>query len=297
MRTFFVLLLVLWVCFGSGQTRREDIHTDFVLYNRRMALEKDLRERMIGRHFSLPLDSNSEDGYLSGCWAVEQFLFDGPDVRQGFDHLFGGYAGLGYDTRRAFLEAVYAVEPDRYRREEAAILNGEGDPRLFALCAVYLYRADSSAGAADDLKIKLVERFPGYDTVAVLRELMGWLGYHPPGRPDMKELFVWDRGFKTIYSFQRRDRDYPGLAVVQHADGRFVRDEAGRLQVFEQLGRVPACRIFSRMAIRRRVFIVYRERIFRKRILSVLRRIYNCCYQVRGIGEGIFTIRQWAVIR
>jgi hypothetical protein len=237
MRIFFVLLLAVWTVDGWGQTRREEIHTDFVLYNRRVALEKDLRERMIGRHFSLPLDSNSEDGYLSACWAVEQFLFDGPAVRQGFDRLFGGYAGLGYDTRRALLEAVYAVEPDRYRREEAAVMDGEEDPRLFALCAVYLYRADSSVGAADDLKIKLVERFPGYDTVAVLHELMGWLGYHPPGRPAMDELFAWDRGTKTIYSFQRRDRDYPGLAVVQNADGRFVRDEAGRLQVFEQLAR------------------------------------------------------------
>lgn len=232
-------MLLLAGCAGSGwaQTKREDIHTDFVLYNRRVALEKDLRERMIGRHFSLPLDSNSEDGYLSGCWAVEQFLFDGPAVRQGFDRLFAGYAILGADTRGALLEAVYAVEPDHYRREEAAVLDSTEDPRLFALCAVYLYRADSSMRDADDLKIKLVERFPGYDTVAVLHKLMGWLGYHPPGLPDMNELFAWDRGAKTIYSFQRRDRDYPGMAVVQNADGRFVRDEAGRLQVFEQLAR------------------------------------------------------------
>jgi hypothetical protein len=238
MRIFFLLLLVGCAGLGRAQTRREDIHTDFVLYNRRVALEKDLRERMIGRHFSLPLDSNSEDGYLSGCWAVEQFLFDGPEVRQGFDRLFAGYGGLGYDTRRALLEAVYAVEPDRYRREEAGLLEKERDPHLFALFAVYLYRADSSSVAvADELKIKLVERFPGYDTVAVLHELMGWLGYRPPSRPAMDELFVWDRGMKTIYSFQRRDRDYPGLAIVQDADGRFVRDAGGRLQVFEQLAR------------------------------------------------------------
>ena len=237
MRIFLLLLLVGCAGSGRGQTRREDIHTDFVLYNRRVALEKDLRERMIGRHFSLPLDSNSEDGYLSGCWAVEQFLFDGPEVRQGFDRLFAGYKGLGYDTRRALLEAVYAVEPARYRREEAVVLDGEEDPRLFALCAVYLYRADSNVSAADDLKIKLVERFPGYDSVPVLGELMGWMGYHPPGLPALGELFGSRKGIKTIYSFQRRDRDYPGLAVVQDADGRFVRDAGGRLQVFEQLAR------------------------------------------------------------
>jgi hypothetical protein len=237
MRLFFVLLLTIWVCACRGQTKREEIHTDFVLYNRRVALEKDLRERMIARHFGMALDSNSEDGYLSGCWAVEQFLFDGPEVRQGFDHLFAGYVALGYDTRRALLEAVYAVEPDRYRREEAAVLEGEQDAHLFALCAVYLYRADSSVGVADDLKIKLVERFPGYDTVAILHELVGWLGYHPPVRPALGELFASRAGIKTIYSFQRRDRDYPGLAIVQCADGRFVRDESGRLQVFEQLAR------------------------------------------------------------
>ena len=236
MRIFFLLLLVAGGGVGRAQTRREDIHTDFVLYNRRVALEKDLRERMIGRHFSLPLDSNSEDGYLSGCWAVGQFLFDGPEVRQGFDRLFAGYEALGYDTRRALLEAVYAVEPDRYRREEAGLLDEEGDPHLWALCAVYLYRADSSSVAvADELKIKLVERFPGYDSVMVLRDLMGWLGDRPAARPPMEELFGF--GVKTIYSFQRRDRDYPGLAVVQNADGRFVRDAGGRLAVFEQLAR------------------------------------------------------------
>src|SRR5580692_8095804 len=201
MRTFLVLLLTVWACSGWGQTRREDIHTDFVLYNRRVALEKDLRERMIGKHFSLPLDSNSEDGYLSGCWAVEQFLFDGPEVRQGFDHLFAGYEALGYDTRRALLEAVYAVEPDRYRREEAGLLEKEGDAHLWALCAVYLYRADSSSvAAADGLKIKLVERFPGFDTVVVLHELMGWLGDRPVARPPMEELLGWPGGIKTIYS-------------------------------------------------------------------------------------------------
>jgi hypothetical protein len=239
MRIFFLLLLVGCGGTGRAQTKREDIHTDFVLYNRRVALEKDLRERMIGRHFSLPLDSNSEDGYLSGCWAVEQFLFDGPEVRQGFDHLFAGYEALGYDTRRALLESVYAVEPDRYRREEAGLLAKEGDPHLWALCAVYLYRADSSTGAVNDLKIRLVERFPGYDTVAVLHELMGWLGYRPPPLPALEELFVWagKSGARTIFSFQRRDRDFPGLAVVQDADGRFVRDADGKLQVFEQLAR------------------------------------------------------------
>jgi hypothetical protein len=44
-------------------------------------------------------------------------------------------------------------------------------------------------------------------------------------------------GKKIIYSFQRWNRDHPGLAVVQNADGRFMRNAAGRLMVFQQLAR------------------------------------------------------------
>jgi len=220
-----------------AQTRREDIYTDFVLYNKRVALEKDLRERVVGRHFAAPLDSNTEDGYLSACWAVEQFLFDGPDVEQGFDRLFAGYAGLSYDTKRAFLEALYAVGQDRYRREVDTLLLREQDARLFALCVVYLFRVDAGVARGNELKIRMVERFPGYDTIPVLRELQGYLSFVRPELPPVGELFAWERGVKTIYSFQRWNRDYGGLAIVQNADGSFVRDGEGRLRVFEQLAR------------------------------------------------------------
>ena len=236
MKYLFVLLLCATGLAPAAQTRREDIYTDFVMYNKRMALEKDLRDRVVARHFEAPLDSNTEDGYLSACWAVEQFLFDGPDVQQGFERLFAGYAGLSYDVKRAFLEAVYAVGQDRYRREMGSLLAQEEEARLFALCAVYLFRAEPGVANGNEIKIRMVERFPGYDTIPVLRELQGYLSFVRPKMPPVGELLAWQRG-KTIYSFQRWDRDFPGLAIVQNADGSFVRDGNGRLQVFEQLAR------------------------------------------------------------
>ena len=241
MKLVFILLLTLSAGAGWAQTQQEEIHTDFVLYNKRVALEKDLRERVVGRHFSVPLDSDSEDGYLSACWAVEQFLFDGPEVREGFGRLFAGYDSLSRDTRLALLEAVYAVEPERYRQEAAVVFDKEQDPKLFSLAAVYLYRTDTSVAYTDSLKIRIVERFPDYDTVAVLRELMNYLSYDAAARrvatPPLAELFAGLGGEKVIYSLQRWDRDYPGLAIVRYADGHFARDANGRLQVFTQLAR------------------------------------------------------------
>src|SRR6202000_1749842 len=115
----------------------------------------------------------------------------------------------------------------------------EAHPGLFALCAAYLYRDDTTTTEANTLKIRMVERFPGYDTVPVLQELMSYLGRARQQRPDIRALLRYRAGAgqKTIYSFQRRDRDYPGLAVVQNADGSWGRDGQGRLLVFEQLAR------------------------------------------------------------
>ena len=240
MRILFVLLLLLAAEPGWAQTRLEDIHTDFVLYNKRMALGKDLRERVVTKHFAEPLDSDTEEGYLSACWAVGQFLFDGPEVRAGFGRMFAGYDSLQYDTRLALLEAVYAVEPSRYRKEMAAVLSREKDPKLFAVAAVYLYRADTTVAYVDSLKFRIVERFPGYDSVAVLQALFNYLGAGgPEATPPVTELLgmAKEEGSKVIYSFQRWDRDYPGLAIVQYADGSFARNSDGRLAVFDQLAR------------------------------------------------------------
>lgn len=226
-----------------AQPKREDIYSDFVLYQKRTALEKDLRERIIDRAFSIPLDSNSEDRYMSACWAISQFLFSSPQVEKGFHALFTGYDSLSYDTKRAFLEAVYATYPKVFAPEMQMVLDKETDPKLFSLSAVYLFRSDSGTDNSNTLKIRMVEKFPEYDTLPLLKELEAYLSYHTArvraNTPDIRQLFSYQRnlGQKVIYSFQRWNRDYPGLAIVQNADGSFVRNNQGGLQVFQQLAR------------------------------------------------------------
>ena len=221
----------------------EEIYSDFVLYPKRALLEKDLRERIIARTFSLPLDSNTEYKYASACDAISQFLFQSPETERGFRQLFAGYDPLPRDTKKAFLEAVYAVGSGNFATPVRAILEREKDPKLFAMCAVYLHRCDPGMDNDNSLKIRMAEKFPGYDTVAILNELQDYLSYHEgwvKGKtPAIGEFFSYQAsiGQKVIWSFQRWDRDYPGLAIVQNADGSFARDQQGKLRVFRQLAR------------------------------------------------------------
>jgi hypothetical protein len=239
---YLILLIALSVEL-CAQGTRQDIYSGFVLYNKRTRLEKDIRENIIARTFAQDLDTNNEHRFESACLAVSQFLIINDDVTNGFSKLAAAYHWLNYDTKRAFLEAVYAVWPSANDSMVKEILSKETDPKLFSMCAVYLFRADSSVNNTNTIKIKMVEKFPGYDTLQILVELEKYLNVHQKLKkqktPDIGMLFDHQRmiGRKIIYSFQRWNRDYPGIAIVQKADGSFVRDGDGKLQIFQQLAR------------------------------------------------------------
>ena len=241
-----LLIFILLSCstyYSYSQSTSHDIYSDYVLFQKRARLDKDLRENIVGKAFNQKLDSNNEHRFESACLAVSQFLFDGQEIRSGFRQLFNEYNWLQPDTKRAFLEAVYAVDLNEYSNDLQSILTSEADPLLFSMATVYLLRNDSSVENQNQLKIKMVERFPGYDSVDILLELERYINNYVSGKrrktPDLVKLFERQRltGRKIIYSLQRWNRDFPGLAIIQHANGKFARDANGRLLVFQQLAR------------------------------------------------------------
>lgn len=226
-----------------AQLSRDSIHTDFVMYQRRLAFDKNLREQTIYACFAGPLNSSTEDKYREACWALSQFLINTPEVDKGFRKIFTQYASLENSTQRAFLEAVYAIFPSQYNTEINNLVLRENNPKLFAMQVLYLFRMDGSNAGRENLLKLLSSRFPEYKKNTVLTELENYLLNHESfskqALPVLNELFDYRKiaGLKTIYSFQRWNRDYPGLAVVQNADGRFLKDGNGKLLVFEQLAR------------------------------------------------------------
>lgn len=238
------LLLLLITCTeGFAQQRREDIFSSFVLYNKRALFDNELRQRVVANTFAMEPDSTNEYRFESACNAISQYQLTGDAIKAGLQKLFNHYQSLEYDTRRALLEAVYAVYPDEFLTEVNASLSNAVFPRLFAMGAAYLFRNDSSINNGNTLKIAMVEQFPGYDTIPLLLELEKFINLHTQqvrsATPDLASLFRHNRnaGRKVIYSLQRWDRDYPGIAIVQNADGRFAKHPDGRLMIFEQLAR------------------------------------------------------------
>lgn len=243
MKSCCLIFSVILSVSSFAQLSRDSISTDFVLYQRRVDFDKNMRTKTINNTFAQPLDSNNEDKYREACWAISQFLFRSPDIEKGFRTLFANYATIETDTKRALLEAVYGSYPVEYKNDISLLIKKETIPKLFAMQAVYLYRLDHNQANTRLLSNLLLQQFPAYHQQVVLQELAGYLQNHAQltsqPTPDISALFDQQKttGQKIIYSFQRWNRDFPGLAIIQNADGNFAKTADGKLQAFEQLAR------------------------------------------------------------
>ena len=242
----WLFILLSYCCFvfsSSAQYKQELIQTNVVLRDKQQHFDAYLRNDVIDKTFLQPLDSNTEYKYEAACLAASQFMLHSAIIRGGIDTLFLHYDSIEYDTKRALLEAVYGLYPNQYQEAINGLLAKETQPKLFAMQALYLYQNDSSDKEIKRITKQLQKNFLSLDTLPVLQSLLFFLQHNlsekKSATPSLSSLFAYQKmnGRQMIYSFQRWNRDYAGLAIIQNADGSFARDSTGHVLMFRQLAR------------------------------------------------------------
>lgn len=237
------IVLCMFYCEGAfAQVDISTISSYFVKQAKRERHERYIRDTIIDMVFKQPLDSNNEADYETACLAASQFMVQTPQVEIGFNTLFRQYDGLQRTTKASFLEAVYGLYPGLYVNDVRILLLRENNPKLFAMQVLYLLAANTTKQNKQALLNIINSRYPntGNNIILQLKDYINnHVAYAHAATPPIRDVFAHQKQLeqKTVYSFQRWNRDYPGLAIVQNADGTFVRDSMGKLQVFEQLAR------------------------------------------------------------
>ena len=239
---FFVFLLIGFEGFAQ-QYSLNSIYSEFATKARRQKFDSYLQNETARQTFFQDINEDTEFDYESACLSVTQFQLRSPVIQNGLAKMFNRYNGLEYSTKRALLATVYALYDATFIPEVKNLIARENNPKLFAIEASYLYRDNPSQINIQTILQQMHRQIPGCDTLAVTMELFKYLSSHQSQLkdtlPDIQQLFIYQQVWKqkTVYSFQRWNRDYPGLAVVQNEDGHFARDASGNLLVFRQLAR------------------------------------------------------------
>lgn len=239
-----LLVVFLWMLLSEINAQSvQNLYTEMALYGKRQRMAKDIRENVIAKTFLQNINEDNEHRFESACNAISQFLIKNDTVKLGFRKLFTAFDQLQYDTRKALLEAVYAVYPTEFTEQIQQIFRKQTDAKLFSMAAAYWIRANPSIDVSNQISIRTVEQFSEPDSFPILESLTHYvqdkIKPKKTSAPSVKDLiqFHKEKGNKVIYSFQRENRDYPGMAIVQNADGSFVRRADGAIMMFEQLAR------------------------------------------------------------
>jgi len=198
------------------------------------------------KNLSLPLTDTTEENWQSAFYALELINYKTPwvegKIKQAFDSIEKRSAGF----QRALLELCYTNYPKQFREEVYEITGKAITAKVFAMAAEYLYQQDK-ANAAVLLMIGH-NRFPVINlldsgekskTIIAMLKASAEKKAAPHFNKKIKAIFSPSFISKNciLYSIQRKNRNYPGIAIIRDSLGNFITDSSGNIFSVPQLAR------------------------------------------------------------
>jgi hypothetical protein len=205
----------------------------------RERLYKNLVQNTIIKNFGLSLSDSTEEAWMDAMYAVQLTRYTAPWIKDRVTYAFSTIQSRSLAFKRSLAEMLYDTYPGIFEQQVSDLFNHTADPLLLAICGEYLLRignkyhqqivqkcsglppADSSQVHLNRL-ISRVQSLSGSQPVPSLKELL----YH-----------TYFDSAVVVFSLQRKNRNYPGIALVRDKKGHFVKDDSGNFFAIPQLAR------------------------------------------------------------
>lgn len=244
-RKFFLFFFILIVTNSASVAQYNvPLYTSYTTEAARARMKEGLINYSISTNLGLPLTDSTEENWKEAFAAMEVLQYGTPFTETKVASAFDSIETRSVSFQRALMEVVYSNYPETFTDEAISLLNKTPDPKIFAMCAEYLVRQNSSENERENISNILLKKFT--DTAyknPILYMLMTRLS------PDKVKPVAMDKVLPEIfskdflanqvvmYSLQRKNRDYPGLVIIRKPDGTFVKDSLGNIFSIPQLAR------------------------------------------------------------
>ena len=231
---------LLWsaVFFLSAQTKGP--YFKDALKEKRSAFYKQIVNG-INKNLQLPVIAENEDAISSAFYNIGLIKYKTAFVNNKIDSAVKYINNRGDDYKKALLNLINSDYPKKYAAYIKPVFKtAVNDAKLMAMAANYLLPTATSA----DVKIMLQQTITLLNNDldnAILFELSQQLKNHGKKitTPTIKTFFSKNYlpGQVLVFSFQRKDRNFPGLAMVRNAEGNFIKNADSSYFAVGQLAR------------------------------------------------------------
>ncbi|MCL5031233.1 MAG: hypothetical protein M1480_19690 [Bacteroidetes bacterium] len=209
----------------------------------REEFKKNLYNNEIAKNLSLALSEKTESNWMDAFDAMEVSLDADEAYKSNMKSAFAQFEKRSLSFQRYLLETVFTLYPNDFYNEVLDVTQKTENPKLFAMGINYL-KQDQNNKYNNDYYLELLnKKFSDWKDNPILFSLGTYLTKSPEvfskERPSLTDLFSYnfERKCTIIFSLQRNDRDYKGIAIIRKPDGKFLRKADGTIFNIPQLAR------------------------------------------------------------
>ncbi len=238
-----ILLLGVYYCLLYAQ---DNLFASYTTTPGREKLYHNLLNQSINKNLALSISDTTLEKWQEAFWALELLQYKNAWVNTRIQNAFDSIDYCSDDFKRALLELAYTNYPSVFINNVNTILHKTDDPKIFVMCAEYLLQHDANSKTfriiEDQIKNKISVFPPDNPLIKMVEQRMQELK-HPllPLKTNKFFADLLDKNFlpgeTILYSFQRKNRDFAGVAIVRNMEGKFIRDSAGKIFNVSQLAR------------------------------------------------------------
>ncbi|HPN37742.1 MAG TPA: hypothetical protein PL041_05020 [Melioribacteraceae bacterium] len=216
----FLLVIFLFNVTMFAQLNPLDIYSKITTKEARKEF-KENQVKFIEDTFVNISDSLDYEKLSSAFWAMELINYKTDNIKEKIEKILINYSNHPLNFKRSLLQIIYSMYPFEFVKSINKIIITETNDKLFAMCANYLKRTGYNNNKLNNIMIK---NFPKYNESPILFMLSYNLKENNSSKPSVKDLIKHNvkNNYPVIYSFQRKNRNYQGIAVIKMVNGKLL---------------------------------------------------------------------------
>jgi hypothetical protein len=234
------LLFIFFYCAFqcSAQTDSIPVFKGAVKASREITYS-NIVKNIITQNLYLPLTDSTEENWEDAMYAMEVLNYKPFWISESISNAFDGIEKRSAGFQRALFECCYAMYPDTFTAPVGRLLSVTNNSKIFALCTEYLYQAKKTTAQKIQTNTRMF-RF-GLEQDSILNPLVRskWKVPEKIKQDALKEIS--NKNFLAhnvvLFSFQRKNRNYPGIVVVRDTAGNFILTDSNTVFAVPQLAR------------------------------------------------------------
>jgi len=217
------------------------IYAPDAIKTNRTQQHRNIINNLINKNLSLQLTDSTEEFWQDAFYALELINYKSMWVDGRISMAFDSIEKRSTGFQRSLLELAYSNYKGKFVQAAEILMQRTRVPKIFAMAAEYYITSVKDPGAWNKVVQYFSKRADKDDNVPVFYGLLTGLisGYAD------KESVPWlIRNVSTIVprqvlliSFQRKNRNFPGIAIIRDGSGNYIKDETGNVFSVPQLAR------------------------------------------------------------